>query len=63
VTKKPENRLASVVAIRLPKKVKEELISEATVLRKTLSEYVFDLIKAGWEVKQGKAKDGAINGG
>jgi uncharacterized protein YciI len=47
MTKPVESRLSSVVAIRLPKHTKEILAQEARVRKKSLSDYLFDLLTAG----------------
>lgn len=57
MSKRPEERLGCVVGIRVPQKVKEMLIKEAAVKKKSLSDYLFDLISAGREVMQAKARE------
>jgi hypothetical protein len=59
VTKKPEERLGSVIAIRLSEKVKAILIKEAHAEKKSLSNYLFNLINAGREATR---ESGLANG-
>lgn len=55
--RRPEERLAAVVAIRLPEDTKQTLMREATTRGKTLSEHLFNLIEAGREAMQAKARE------
>lgn len=59
MTKRPEERFAAVIAIRLPEEVKRMLIGEATARKESLSAHVFNLIKTGWETMQTKAGEPA----
>jgi hypothetical protein len=57
MTKKAENRLAAVMALRVPQEVKKMLIEEAVAEGQNLSDYLFDLLNAGRKVRQAKARE------
>jgi hypothetical protein len=48
-----EEKLTAIIGIRVCPSFKGELMKEAIEKGKTLSDYVFELIEAGWEQGNG----------